>query len=148
MFFSMPHRDAARATAAERELMKLDPWSFRVMPGDGVGCDRLVLGTTGAFAVVFAGDGVPTGRVPGRRRAKKAARRLRSHLGSLGARVETIGIVCPRTDSVFAPRNVRGVKVIPPALLAREISGRSRAAMPHQIKRAADELARSIDRFR
>jgi len=145
----MPHSDRARTATAERELKKLDPWSFRVMPGDGIGCDWLVLGTTGAFALVVAGEGVPTGLlVSGRRRAKRAARRLKSHLGSLGARVETTPIVCPRTDSVFAPKTVRGVRVIPPALLAREISGRSRSAMPHQVKRAADELAHSISRFR
>jgi hypothetical protein len=145
----MPHRESARPAAPERELLKLDPWSFRVMPGEGVGCDRLVLGTTWAFAVVFAGEAVPTGlRVSGRWRARRAARRLKSHLGSLGTRVETFAIVSPRTDSVFAPRTVRGVRVIPPALLAREISGRSRAAMPHQIKRAAEELSRSIARVR
>jgi hypothetical protein len=49
---------------------------------------------------------------------------------------------------VFAPRTVRGVRVVPPVLLAGEISQRNRSAMPHQVRRAAEALARSFAQFR
>ena len=145
----MPTTDSARPVAAERELKRLDPWSFKVLPGDGVGCDRVVMGTTGAFAVVFGGDQMPSGaRVPGVRRAKRAARKLKGHVSAVGAQGETVAVVCPATEAVFAPRTVRGVRVVPPALLAAEISERSRTAMPHQVKRAAESLTRSFARSR
>src|SRR6266511_4226804 len=61
-----------------RELGKLDPWSFRALDGRPVGADVLVLGTTGAFVIVFAEVLVPSGgRVPGRSRVRRAARRFR-----------------------------------------------------------------------
>jgi hypothetical protein len=140
---------SVRPVTAERELARLDRWSFQVLPGDGIGCDKVVMGTTGAFAVVFAGDAVPSGvRVPGVRRARRAARKLKSHLGAIGIHGETLAVVCPQTDSVFAPRTVRGVRVVPPVLLAGEISGRNRAILPHQVKRAAEALTRSFAQFR
>jgi len=145
----MTRDDSARPVPAERELQRLDPWSFRLLPGDGVGCDRVVLGTTGAFAVVFQGDSVPSGvRVPGIRRARRAARKLKNHLSAIGAHDESVAVLCPRTHSVFAPRTVRGVRIVPPVLLAQEISGRSRSAMPHQVQRAAEALNRSFARSR
>ena len=147
----MPRRDDTRPSTAlaERELRKLDRWSFRVLPGDGVGCDRIVLGTTGAFAVVFEGDGVPQGfLIPGIHRTRRAARRLRRHVSAIGVEGETVALLCPRTSSVFAPRTVRGVRIVPPVLLAKEISERNRSAMPHQIQRAAESLTRSLAQFR
>ena len=145
----MSTADSARPDPAERELKKLDPWSFHVLPGDGVGCDKIVMGTTGAFALVFAGDHVPSGsRVAGVRRAKRAARKLKGHVGAIGAQGATIAIVCPSTHSVFAPRTIRGVRVVPPMLLANEISERNRSAMPHQVRRAAEALTRSFSQFR
>ena len=120
-----------------------------MLPGDGVGCDRVVMGTTGAFAVVFAGESVPTGpRVKGLGKARRAARKLRGHLGAIGAQGETVAILCPRTHSVFAPRTVRGVRIVPPVLLAGEISERNRSALPHQVQRQAEALSRSFAQFR
>ena len=120
-----------------------------MLPGDGVGCDKVVMGTTGAFAVVFAGDSVPSkGRIEGVRRARRAARKLMGHLGAIGTHADTVAIVSPNTDSVFAPRTVRGVRVVPPVLLAAEISQRNRAVLPHQVQRAAESLTRSFAQFR
>ncbi len=120
-----------------------------MLPGDGVGADHVVLGTTGAFAVVVAGDAVPQGfLIEGVGRTRRAARRLRRHIGAIGLQSETVALLCPRTSSVFAPRTVRGVRVVPPVLLAREISQRNRSAMPHQVQRAADSLTRSLARSR
>jgi hypothetical protein len=147
----MPGRDDARPPTVlpERELLKLDRWSFVVLPGEGVGCDHIVIGTTGAFAVVFEGDSVPQGfLIPGIRRARKAARRLRGHVSATGVQTDTVAILCPRTSSVFAPRTVRGVRIVPPVLLAKAISERNRSAMPHQIQRAAESLTRSLAQFR
>jgi hypothetical protein len=141
--------DSPRPVPAERELRRLDPWSFHVLPGDGAGCDRLVIGTTGAFALVFVGESVPSGiRAAGVGRARRAARKLRGRLSAMGSQVDTFAIVCPRTHAVFAPRTVRGVRIVPPVLLAGEISGRNRAAMPHQVRRAAESLSRSFARSR
>jgi hypothetical protein len=147
----MPGRDDARPSTVlpERELRKLDRWSFHVLPGDGVGCDHVVLGTTGSFALVFEGDSVPQGfLIPGIHRARRAARRLRGHVTALGVEGETVAVLCPRTSSVFAPRTVRGVRVVPPVLLAKEISERNRSAMPHQVQRAAESLTRSLGQSR
>jgi hypothetical protein len=135
---------AAPARSGERELSRLDPWSFHVLPGEGVGCDRVVVGTTGAFALVFDGEGVPSGRARGVGRARRASRKLKGHLRAIGLQSESVGILCPETHAVFAPRTVRGVRVVPKVLLASEISDRSRTTMPHQVKRAADSLARSF----
>src|SRR3954454_20817394 len=119
----MPTTDYwARPVPAERELRRLDPWSFKVLPGDGVGCDRVVMGTTGVFAVVFAGDSVPSGaRAQGVRRAERAARKLKRHGAAGGPRGDTFAVVPPSTEYVFAPRTIRGVRVVPPGLLAAEI---------------------------
>jgi hypothetical protein len=145
----MPEHDSARPVPAERELAQLDRWSFRVLPGDRIGCDQVVMGTTGSFVVVFEGDGVPAGmHVPGLRRARRAAGKLKSHLGAIGSHVETTAVLCPRTYSVFAPRTVRGVRIVPPGLLAAEISERNRAAQPHQVRHAAEALTRSFERLR
>jgi hypothetical protein len=145
----MTRNDSTPPVPAERELQRLDPWSFHLLPGDGVGCDRVVIGTTGAFAIVFEGDSVPSGaRIPGLRRARRAARKLKGHLHAIGAYSDTFAVLCPRTNSVFAPRTVRGVRVVPPVLLAGEISQRNRSAMPHQVRRAAEALARSFAQFR
>jgi hypothetical protein len=135
--------------SGERELSRLDPWSFHVLPGEGVGCDRVVIGTTGAFAVVFEGDRLPSSiRVPGLRRARRAAKRLEGHVRAIGVQGAVYAILCPRGDAVFAPRSVRGVRVVPSVLLAGEISGHSRSAMPHQVKRAAEALTRTFRQAR
>ena len=120
-----------------------------MLPGGDIGCDHIVVGTTGAFAVVVEGETVPQGfLIPGIRRTRRAARRLRSHVSAIGVQGETIGLLCPRTSSVFAPRTVRGVRIVPPVLLAKEISQRNRAAMPHQVQRAAESLTRSLAQSR
>jgi hypothetical protein len=104
-----------------------------------------VIGTTGSFAVVFDGTGPPSGaRVPGLRRARRSRRRLEGHVRAIGMQSEVFALVCPRSEAVFAPRTIRGVRVVPPVLLAGEISRRSRSAMPHQVKRAAEALTRSF----
>jgi hypothetical protein len=145
----MPRSTSSRPIPAERELRRLDQWSFHVLPGDGVGCDKVVIGTTGAFAVVFAGEGVPSGRrVGGVRRARRTARKLKGHIAAIGIHSDTVAIVSPNTDSVFAPRTVRGVRVVPPVLLAAEISERNRAVLPHQVQRAAQSLTRSFAQSR
>jgi hypothetical protein len=147
----MPGRDAARPPTVlpERELGKLDRWSFRVLPGEELGCDHIVLGTTGAFAVLFRGDSVPQGfLIPGIHRARRAARRLRAHVSAIGVEGGTVALLCPRTSAVFAPRTMRGVRVVPPVLLAKEISERNRSSLPHQIQRAAESLTRSLAQSR
>jgi hypothetical protein len=144
-FPGVPEPTPPRSVAPERELLRLDPWSFQVLPGQGVGCDQVVIGTTGAFALVFEGSGPPKGaRVPGLRRARRAAKRLEGHVRAIGLQSEVFALLCPRTDAVFAPRTIRGVRVAPPTLLAGEISGRSRSTMPHQVKRAAEALTRTF----
>src|SRR5438445_2908028 len=39
------------AASVSRELTRLDPFSFFVLPGDLYGVDQVVVGTTGAFAI-------------------------------------------------------------------------------------------------
>jgi hypothetical protein len=112
-------------------------------------CPATASGTTGAFAVVFEGDYVPQGfLIPGIHRARRAARRLRGHLSAIGVEGDTVAVLCPRTNSIFAPRTVRGVRMVPPVLLSKEFSDRSRSAMPHQVQRAAESLIRSLAQSR
>ncbi len=140
-----PARTTKRVPMDARELARLDPWSFRTLDGRVLGADLLVIGTTGAFVVVFADRVVLSrGRLPGGSRVRRAARRFRAHLAQAGVHVETRALVCPEGDAVFPPRTVRGVRVIPRVLLTAEITGLHRVLMPHQVNRAADSVAREL----
>jgi hypothetical protein len=124
------------------DLVRLDPWSFRVLPGESFGVDCVVLGTTGAFAIRVV-DQPATAMVgkrpPGLRGLARGARRLAHRLMTVGVHVRTQAVLCS-VGPEFAPRTVRGVRVLPRALLVREISERQRVLMPHQAERAAQSL--------
>jgi hypothetical protein len=127
----------------EPELARLDPWSFHVLPGDGFGVDVVVVGTTGSFAVRVVNEqalAMVAKRPPGHRGLRRAARRLDHRLLELGVHTGVQPVLCSVGPSGFAPRTVRGVRVVPRTLLARELSDRQRVLMPHQAQRAARSL--------
>jgi hypothetical protein len=126
-------------------MARLDPWSFHVLPGAAFGVDHVVVGTTGSFAIrVASGDveAMVSNRPPGRRGLRRAAGRLGHRLGSIGVHTGAQAVLCSAGPSGFAPRTVRGVRVVPRELLVREISERRRVLMPHQAQRAARSLLR------
>ena len=144
-----PARFTNGVSARAGELGKLDPWGFRALDGRPVGADVLVLGTTGAFVIVFAEVLVPSGgRVPGRSRVRRAARRFRALLAQAGVHVKPHMVVCPEGHAVFPARTARGVRVIPRARLTAEITEHPSVLMPHQVGRAADSVSRELAKLR
>jgi hypothetical protein len=128
------------------ELAHLDPWSFHVLPGQGFGVDTVVVGTTGSFAIRVVDQDVTAmvaRRPPGHRGLRRAAKRLAHRLAGLGVHTGVEAVLCSVDPSGFAPRTVRGVRVIPRVLLVRELAERQRVLQPHQARRAAHSLVRA-----
>jgi hypothetical protein len=122
----------------DRELARLDPWSFRAMPGRKFGVEHVVVGTTGAFAIKVAG--ATNGKTAGVGEARRAARRLRRKLAAASYHGGVHAVVC--VDGAFLPKTVRGVRVVPRSLILKELAQRRRTAQPHQVSRVAQTLAR------
>ncbi|MDP9343599.1 MAG: hypothetical protein M3Q23_16215 [Actinomycetota bacterium] len=137
--------EARSFPSLEAELARLDPWSFHVLPGESFGVDSIVVGTTGSFAIRVVQEGISAmvgKRPPGRRGLRRAARRLERRLNELGVHTRVEAVLCSVGASGFAPRTLRGVRVIPRILLVRELSERQRVLLPHQAQRAARSLLR------
>jgi len=132
--------------ALQADLVRLDPWSFRILPGESFGVDQVVLGTTGVFAIRVVDEpalAMVRKRPPGHRGLARLTRRLESRLGAVGIHTGAQALLCSVGPTQFAPRTIRGVRVIPRSLLVREISERQRVLMPHQAERAAKSLLRA-----
>lgn len=139
------------ARAALPELDRLDAWSFWVAPGDGLGVDQVVVGTTGAFAIVVSDvEGyvnVGFGRIRIGGRAVGSVRGLRSRARALGNRLRSMSvpgnaeaILCCTQAALGMPRQVKGVWIARPADLPRLIAHRP-AVMPRQTaKRVAQNM--------
>jgi Fe2+ transport system protein FeoA len=138
--------DVRSAPTLAAELARLDPWSFHVLPGEGFGVDSVVVGTTGSFAIRAVHEDAPAmvaRRPPGHRGLRRAARRLERRLAELGLHTGAEAVLCSAGPTGFAPRTVRGVRVIPRVLLVRELAERQRILEPHQAQRAAQSLLRA-----
>ena len=137
--------DVRFAPPLTAELARLDPWSFHVLPGECFGVDAVVVGTTGSFAIRVVEEDVTAmvaRRPPGHRGLRKAAKRLEHRLDEMGVHTGAEAVLCSVGPAGFAPRTVRGVRVIPRVLLVRELAERHRVLLPHQARRAATSLLR------
>ena len=116
-----------------------------MLPGEEFGVDTVVVGTTGSFAIRVVEDDIPamvSKRPPGHRGLRRAAKRLESRLHELGVHSGVDAVLCSIGAAGFAPRTLRGVRVIPKVLLVRELAERERIMLPHQARRAAASLLR------
>jgi hypothetical protein len=129
-----PHRPGR--ARLEKELARLDPWSFHALPGRDFGADHVVVGTTGAFAIKVA----PAPRVGTVAATRRAAKRLRRRLGAAAYHGGVHALLC--IDGSVLPRTTRGVRVVPRSLLVKEVAERERTAQPHQVRRVAETLTR------
>lgn len=137
------------------ELERLDPWAFWSMPGTEFGVDRIVMGTTGAFAVLVSdAEGyvsVNLGRVrvgetpvawlPGLR---SKARKLRTRLSSMQVPAATDPVLVLTQATMGAPRQIKGVWVVQPRDLPRLIAQRPNKVPRQTAKRAAQALGAKI----
>lgn len=152
--------DAAAGDAARlaRELSRLDPWSFWVVPTapEEIG-EFTVVGTTGAFLVAacglegyLSGDGgrldVAGRPVRGLVEVRRAARRFRGRLASSAVFTDVVPILCLTQAAAGAPRIVRGVLVVSVVDLVREITDRERVLLPSRAMRAAESLGLPVER--
>ena len=134
---------ASRGMRLDKELSRLDPWSFRALPGREFGADHVVVGTTGAFAINLSRSGsVREVRSVGD--ARRAARRLKRRLGAAAYHGGVHALLC--VDGVPAPRTILGVKVVPRSMIVKEVAERGRTAQPHQVQRVVETLARRAAR--
>jgi hypothetical protein len=134
-----------------RELSRLDPWSFWVVPATARGSDFSVVGTTGAFAIATCSlEGyvkatpvrfVVGQRAPGGvRRLRGAARAMRNRLlaSSLDVRVEPI--VCFTRAFPSPATTVRGVRAVNLDRLVDDIAERPRIIDAKRAERIAQKL--------
>jgi hypothetical protein len=125
--------------SVRRELTRLDPFSFFVLSGREFGVDHVVVGGTGTFAIRVGQESVD-GRF--RREvleARRGAKRVRRAAGSSAVHTRVQPMLC-LPGRQFAPRTVRGVKVIPWGVLVTEIVQGRRDVTPHQTQRVAEAL--------
>ncbi len=146
--------DAAAGDVARlaRDLSRLDPWSFWVVPTEPEEIGEFtVVGTTGAFLVAacglegyVSGDGARLGvagrPVRGLVEVRRAARRQRGRLASAAVFTEVEPVVCLTRAVAGAPRRVRGVLVLPLADLVRGITDREKVLLPNRARRGAESL--------
>ncbi len=156
-------RVRTRGTAEEvarlgRELSRLDPWSFWVVPAraDDVG-EFLVFGTTGAFLVAVLGvEGYLTSS-RGRMRigseplrglgdVRRAAGNLHGHLAAVGVFTDVVPILCLTRAAVGAPRTAHLVRLVGLDQVVREITGRAKVLLPGKAQRAAESLGMVLAR--
>jgi hypothetical protein len=141
------------------ELERLDPWAFWAMPGSDFGVDRLVVGTTGAFAIVVSDvegyvssnlgrirvGGSSVASLPGLR-AK--ARKLATKLSSIEVPGGAEAVLVLTQATVGAPRQIKGVWVVRPQDLPRLIAQRPNKVPRQTAKRAAQALGAKVSAAR
>jgi hypothetical protein len=145
--------DPTDIVALGRELTRLDPWSFwTVQLEPSTGAAYAVLGTTGAFAVApssLEGYLVAQGRdlvVDGARLGglgdlRRAAKWLAGRLTSIGASsTDVLPLLVLMRAVAGAPRDHRGVRVVRPEDIVREITSRDRVLDPSTAERLAGRL--------
>jgi hypothetical protein len=133
----------------EADLGRLDPWSFWTLPGEGFGVDHVVVGTTGAYVVAVSDEAVEMPKhehaqfslkVRHPRRFRRAARLVRRRLLAATVHTDVRPILCFSNSPDFAPRTVRGVRVVSRSMLLREIADRDRSISANQARRAMTSL--------
>jgi hypothetical protein len=141
-----------------RALAGLDPWSFWVVPAPlGGTVDFCVVGTTGAFAVSMCAMegslGASTHRVvvgdrpvSGIWGLKRAARRISTRLRSTAVETRVQTIVCLTRARLGAPRTMRGVRVMGPDDLVREIARRTKILQGPRARKGAQALGEVVSR--
>ena len=140
-----------------RELSRLDPWSFWVVPATARGSEFSVVGTTGAFAIATCSlEGyvkatpmrfvVGERAVGGLRRLRAAARTMRNRLlaSSLDVRVEPI--VCFTRAFPSPATTVRGVRAVNLDRLVEDIAERPRTVDAKRTERIAQKLRSGRER--
>lgn len=137
-------------TRMAAQLMRLDPFTFWILPCDGAG-DFVVVGTTGAFLVaaeVATGTAdVHRGRLRvdgaslnGHRRLRAQAKQLESILSKATVPVRVEPVICLTHAAAGAPRADRKIRVVQVRDLAKEIADR-----PHTLPRLrAQRVARAL----
>jgi hypothetical protein len=134
-----PTNGNGTAASVSRELSRLDPFSFFVLPGRPFGVDHVVIGATGAYSITVGCRSVEEGCRGEVRRARRGAKRVRHGAGSAALHAPVQALVC-LPGRHFAARTARGVRVIPWGSLVAEIAGRSRNLTRHQAQRIAESL--------
>jgi len=127
------------AAGVSRELTRLDPFTFKVLPGDRYGAEHVVVGATGTFVIVAGHasiDGQLARDVAG---ARRAANRVRRSAGSTAVHTSVHALLC-LPGRQFPPRTRRGVRIIPWGSVVSEVADRSRSVTLHQSKRVAERL--------
>jgi predicted Zn-ribbon and HTH transcriptional regulator len=142
-----------RTADPANELERLDRWSFWSAPDREGEAGRVVVGVTGAFAVLSdpkstrrARDGVVL-RTRRLEHVKKAARRIEEDLRRAGHDIEVRPVLCVDAGIEFAPRTVRGVVVVPPSRLAEEIASGPAVLQPSMARRASLALRKAAARI-
>jgi hypothetical protein len=134
-----PTNGNSPGSSVSRELSRLDPFSFFVLPGGGHGVDHIVVGATGTFAITVGFRSLEDGCRGETRKARRGAKRVRRAAGTAAVHSRVQPLVCLPGRS-FEAKNVRGVRVIPWGSLLMEIAGRSRTLTRHQAQRIAESL--------
>jgi hypothetical protein len=134
-----------------RELARLDPWSFWIVPSGAEGLDFSVVGTTGAFAIatcslegyvkrsairLIVGDRPARGLWRMRRGARKVKHRMLA--SSVDVPVEPI--VCLTRAYPSPATRVRGVRAVGVEQLVKDISERPRIVDPKRAEKVAHKL--------
>lgn len=144
-----PPDDTARLA---RELFRLDPWSYWIVPAPaGEPGDFVVVGTTGAF---FVASCVNEGGASEHRghltiagepwkelgRVRRAGARLGKRLSAEAVPTDVVPVVCLTRAVAGAPRTIRGVRVVAIADLVADVVGREPVLDPTRAERAARKL--------
>lgn len=133
------------------ELDRLDAWSFWIAPGEDLGVDRVVVGITGAFAIVlnaqegYVDVGMGRIRIGGAtatsvRTLRARARALSSRLRSMSVPPNAEAVLCCTQAHLGMPRQVKGVWIARPADLPRLIAHRPNVMPRQTAKRVAQNL--------
>lgn len=141
------------------ELSRLDPWAFWSAPGEAFGVDLVVMGTTGAFAVVISdAEGyvdIKLGRVTvGGKTAASIrslagkARKLRGTLSGMQVDAPATAVLVLTRAMIGSPREIRGIWVARPQDLPRLIAQRPNKVARQPAKRAAQALGAKVSATR
>jgi hypothetical protein len=134
-----PTASSPDAAAVSRELTRLDPFSFFVLPGRDYGVDHVVVGTTGAFAIRVGRGGVEGKIGKDVAQARRGAQRVRRSAGQAAVHSSVQPLVC-LPGRQFAPKTKRGVRIVPWGTIVAEIAARNRSVSPNQARRFVEQL--------
>ena len=152
-----PDRRIDDSGRVSRELKRLDPWTYWVVPAPAEEFgDFVVLGTTGAFLVAAVGTegyAETTGRslkisgrkVGGMSSLRRSARRIRGRLASAAVFAEVEPVACLTRAPAGAPRTVGGVRAVPVSELIRDLTERPKVLLPNRARRGAESLGLATD---